>query len=44
MSHSYSEAMSSPIDLSRGENVAERHGELMCAFEDLLKLVGKEFL
>ncbi len=44
MSHCYSEAMSSPIDLSRGKNVVERHGELMRAFEDLMNLLEKQFL
>ena len=44
MSHCYSEAMSSPIDLSHGENVAERYGDLMRAFGGLMKLLEEEFL
>lgn len=44
MSHCYSEAMSSPINLSRGDDDTERHGELMRAFGDLMRLLEKEFL
>lgn len=44
MSHSYSEAMSQPIDLSRGGDDADRHGQLLQAFHDLMELVEKEFL
>ncbi|HEV2327822.1 MAG TPA: YkgJ family cysteine cluster protein [Verrucomicrobiae bacterium] len=42
--HSYSEAMSQPIDLSHGDEAAVLHGQLMQAFGDLMKLLEKEFL
>jgi uncharacterized protein len=44
LSHCYSQAMSSQIDLSRGGDVAERHSQLMRAFADLMKLLNKDFL
>lgn len=44
MSHCYSDAMSSPIDLSSGENSMERHAELMRAFGGLMRLLEKDFL
>jgi len=42
--HSYSEAMSQPIDLSRTHDATDRHGQLMQAFRDLMELLEKEFL
>jgi uncharacterized protein len=44
ITHGYAEAMSAPIDLSRGDNVADRHGQLMRAFGDLMELLEREFL
>lgn len=44
MAHCYSKAMGAPIDLSNGDHVMERQGELMGAFERLMKLLQKEFL
>jgi uncharacterized protein len=44
MAHCYSQAMSSPIDLSHPGNVLERHDNLMRAFGSLMKLLEQEFL
>lgn len=42
--HSYTEAMSEPIDLSRGDDAMEDHSQLMQTFRDLMELLEKEFL
>lgn len=44
MAHCYFEAMSGPIDLSAGRDAARRHGRLMQAFGDLMRLLEKDFL
>jgi Fe-S-cluster containining protein len=44
MVHSYSEAMSQPIDLSRGDDDTDRHSQLMQAFRDLMELLERDFL
>jgi len=44
LSHCYSAAMNSPIDLSFPGNVMERRGDLMNAFGRLTKLLETEFL
>ncbi|HEX3627719.1 MAG TPA: hypothetical protein VH280_20105 [Verrucomicrobiae bacterium] len=43
MMHSYSQAMSAPIDLSQGDAM-DRHSELMESFRHLMELLEKEFL
>jgi Fe-S-cluster containining protein len=43
LTHRYAAAMSAPVDLS-DENVAERHGELMLAVNDLMQLLHRDFL
>jgi len=43
LTHRYGEAMSSPIDLSE-DNVAEAHGQLMLAVNELMQGLQRDFL
>jgi len=40
----YQTVMSQPIDLSAGEELAHRRGELMLAVNDLMKRLHRDFL
>jgi Fe-S-cluster containining protein len=40
----YAEAMSAPIDLSKEEADSERRGELMLAYDELMKQLQRDFL
>jgi Fe-S-cluster containining protein len=44
LTNSYSKAMRSPIELSQGDDAADRQGQLMEAYGELMELVEREFL
>lgn len=44
LSQCYADAMSTPIELARGGDVVDLHGQLMQAYRDLMELVQRDFL
>lgn len=44
LSQCYADAMRAPIELARGGDMADLHGQLMQAYLDLMELVQKDFL